>query len=138
MKRTIKILGICLIFISFFNTGCKKYEDGPLISFLSRENRISNTWKVSKLFADGEAVELDEDDKKMTFEYNPDGKYIETNGSGVKHNGYWSLADKDENIYVTMDNVTSIYKILRLKKDEMWLEINFVGLAVMEVHYVPK
>jgi hypothetical protein len=45
IKKTIALslfASICMVTIQ----SCKKYEDGPMISLLSRTARVANTWKV--------------------------------------------------------------------------------------------
>lgn len=44
MKYTIKLL---LIIIIIF-IGCSKYEDGPVISFRSKKNRLCKKWKLNE------------------------------------------------------------------------------------------
>ena len=43
-KSFISIIIVLLIFL-----GCSKYEDGPLISFRSKEKRLINTWEVKSI-----------------------------------------------------------------------------------------
>jgi hypothetical protein len=48
MKKII----ICSILIALF-ISCKKYEEGPLISFRSAKHRISKNWRVESFTANG-------------------------------------------------------------------------------------
>lgn len=52
MRKLLQIL-LILVFISpAFFSGCKKYEEGPFISFRSKKERIANTWKMDKVIID--------------------------------------------------------------------------------------
>ena len=42
-----------IIFICFFLFTCKKYEDGPLISFKKAETRITGEWDIYKFYVNG-------------------------------------------------------------------------------------
>lgn len=52
MKKTISILVISALLISLFGS-CKKYDEGPLISFRSKEKRLMGTWQIEHYFVNG-------------------------------------------------------------------------------------
>ena len=41
---------ICLFTSALLLTECKKYPEGPSISFRSKSERVANTWKLSKYY----------------------------------------------------------------------------------------
>jgi hypothetical protein len=43
-----------IIIIAFAETSCNKYEEGPLISFRSKKNRLLGVWKVVEFKKDNE------------------------------------------------------------------------------------
>jgi hypothetical protein len=43
-----------IIAIAFLGTSCSKYEDGPLISLKSKQNRLLGVWKVVEFIKDNE------------------------------------------------------------------------------------
>lgn len=43
-----------MIVIAF--TACKKYEERPTVSFVSRKERIANNWRVDKAYSNGNDV----------------------------------------------------------------------------------
>ncbi|WMJ72189.1 hypothetical protein RCC89_03260 [Cytophagaceae bacterium ABcell3] len=47
---------LALLFITI--TGCKKYEDGPLVSLRSPETRITGNWAIEGYYIDGENAEI--------------------------------------------------------------------------------
>lgn len=52
MKKTISILIISALLFSLFGS-CKKYDEGPLISFRSKEKRMMGTWQIEHYFVNG-------------------------------------------------------------------------------------
>jgi hypothetical protein len=54
MKNLFKITSV-LVLILFF-TACKKYEDGPLISFRSKQHRLEGKWKLTSLMRQNEEL----------------------------------------------------------------------------------
>jgi len=109
--------------------GCQKYEDGPLISFVSKEKRISNTWIVEKAYADNVDVTNDYDQYELylasdgTAELN--ANYTVFGATYVdKTNGTWNFTNDKENILINYsdDSQDAEYKILRLKEKELWLQ----------------
>lgn len=131
--KTRNILGtLCLtglFALASVTTGCKKYEDGPLISLRSKKARVANTWKIDKAYDNGSDVtgeydqyvlQLNEDGyAKLTAEYDYSGFTF----SGSTE-GRWSFEGDKENLKMDFENndADGTYKILRLKEDEMWLE----------------
>lgn len=47
MKKTISIFIISTLLVILFNS-CKKYDEGPLISFRSKAKRLYGSWDISK------------------------------------------------------------------------------------------
>jgi len=45
---------VFVIIIAFAKTSCSKYEDGPLISLKSKQNRLLGVWKVVEFIKDNE------------------------------------------------------------------------------------
>ena len=60
MKRAYIIGGIAAIAAVTIFESCKKYEEGPGLSFRSREERIANTWRVGKYMEGGIDLTNDE------------------------------------------------------------------------------
>lgn len=51
MKKVICFL--MLIVLTGVTTNCKKYEEGPAFTLLSKKSRIDNTWKLDKYYENG-------------------------------------------------------------------------------------
>ena len=145
--KNIKII-LLLVFLASIFSGCKKYEDGPLISLRLKAERVSGQWALESYTVDG-ADSLAQllarinncnmysfRDKQSNLE-GGGRPYTNCNGGG----GKWSFSkDKRELIiwyYNTMTPYSIVagafiysgisWTILRLTNKEMWLEANFSG-----------
>ncbi len=123
-------------------SSCKKYDDGPLISFKSKKDRIANTWEIGKAIRNGNDVTDDYSVYTLTTTADGDAKlvatYVTTFGifSG-NTDGKCIFESKKEliNFDYENDDFDQVYKILRLKDDELWLRA--IG-GEDELHLVPK
>lgn len=128
-------------------TSCK-YQEGPLISFVPRLERVAGTWIVGTAIVDGvESSSLD------GFEYvtfTKEGQNVEYKGTfiGIPYTltGSWNF-DADETI-IEMDlaDGTNLFTfkpewtILKLKEKEMWVSYSEVDnnnvTTAYELHLV--
>lgn len=125
MKRFLPIL---LIF-SLISIKCGMYEEGPDISFRTKIERISNTWKIEQAFKDGEDISNNFNYWKVTL--TPEGYFfyffsLDNSSFNINFTGNWELSDDKKIIKVLIQdglNSTTIqhYEIIRLKENEMWL-----------------
>ena len=111
---------------------CKKYQDGPMISFRSKTERVANTWSFQEYMLNNVNVTSQITGTKLilteggnaTFTYNG-----ATSGSGT-----WQFADSKDNIIISL-NVPNAYvtgdttetdtfngNILELKQNNMHLK----------------
>jgi uncharacterized protein YaiE (UPF0345 family) len=137
MKKTIGITLIIALIAGISFTGCKKYDDGPMLSVQPKKMRLVNEWKIEKVFYNGVEQSvgslLDE-----TYEFKSNGDYIITASAGSYSSsttGTWEWDSNKEGIKTTIPSaVTS--KILRLKANELWLENTSILGIITETHYV--
>ncbi len=138
MKTNQKLLLMLVVLFSL--TSCKKYEDGPFIDFHSKTERVANSWKISQATDNG---------NNITSDYNKYDLNLLKNGTaslvanykflGVDYelttDGTWTFLDDNEKLSFDFDNndADGIYKILRLKEDEMWLKKD---AGTLELHFV--
>jgi hypothetical protein len=126
-KTTITIIGIIAMLIF---TECKKYQEGPLISFRSKKSRIEGKWKYSKvLFND---IEKTSEFINAELEFGTDGSFCNKRNTPVidppqESKGTWTLANNDLCIDLTSvgfygGTTVQRWNILKLKKGELWLE----------------
>lgn len=141
MKTTVKIMTLALI-SSAFLFGCKKYEDGPMISLASKTSRISNDWRVEKAIENGNEVTGSFDKYEISLRKNETAS-LTANYTflGVVYNyntqGTWSLEEHKEKIRVDYedDGADASYYILRLKEKELWVRQEGTNL---ELHLAPR
>lgn len=150
IKQTIKgmlILGIAIIFI----TGCKKYDEGGLIS--KADKRLTaNAWKLDKYLRNSN----DETSKLLisnfTESFSDNGtltrSYTDKDGDAFSKTGEWSFDNDKQQINLTgvgsielTDETstvsTSDYNIIRLKKDELWYSYENGGDS-HEFRFIPN
>lgn len=117
-KQFLVIAVIISLMISGFQS-CKKYEDGPLISFISRTERVSNTWKVDNYKVNGTDYTSLVTGFKETF--TSDGKYFYDWGM-ISGTGTWAFQNKDEEIKITGTNNQKdrVLFITKLEEESFW------------------
>ncbi len=123
MKKVIKSLFALAVMTAFTmgSTGCKKYEEGPTISFIPKKERISNDWRFDKVMNNG--VDYTSMYKDFIYKMKNDGTYELVSGSTTYEKGTWELVSNKEKIRKKADKSStySEVKILKLKEKEMWL-----------------
>jgi hypothetical protein len=133
-------LSIILLTVSLL-VGCKRYEDGPVLSFKSRTERVKNDWKAN-VFSRNDLNELDQyeyihltvTDNQFLIEAKPkDDTLVYSFDAG------WELASLDRQIKtsfespVTNQEALLYFDIFRLTEDELWLE--YVGTKSLDLPY---
>ena len=140
------LLSLTLGVIMAIGVGCKKYEEGPLISFKSKESRVINTWKAKYVFRDDEDVTAWFDQWEWMTDLKEDGRMevstkIDEDSVFVQH-GFWDLEnDKVEIRFIYTDPpVTPDRKnveILKLLDDELWFR-DVTDTAVWVYRLIPN
>lgn len=127
------------IFVSItFTTfeSCKKYPDGPLISFHTRAERVANTWKVDNYKKNG--TDYTSLLSGYTETYTKNGNYSYSLGS-ISGAGVWAFQNNDKEIKLTgtsnQDNYTMV--ILKLEEKEFWYYY-MDGTDKKEFHMIPQ
>jgi hypothetical protein len=117
-------------------SSCKKYEDGPLISFRTRTERLSNTWEVDNYTFNGNDLTSLYTNCTETFSKGGDYSYSCGLFDGA---GKWKFQSNDERIQLTGndDKSNRNLKILKLEEDAFWYSTDDGG-DVTEVHMVTK
>ena len=98
---------------------CKKYPDGPLISFRSRTERVANTWKVDNYKKNGN--DYTSLMSGYTETYSKDGNYSYTWGN-LSGTGKWAFQNSDKEIKLNGINNQSSQTlvILKLEEKQFW------------------
>ena len=115
---------------------CQKYPDGPLISFRSRTERLSQTWKVSSYQKNGS----DNTSKYggYTETYTKSGNYSYSWGI-LSGTGTWAWANNQSDVQLSGTSLQGTYTlvILKLEQAELWYYY-MDGSDKKEFHMVPN
>ncbi len=108
--------------------GCKKYDDGPTFSLRSREERISNTWRIDRAMNGSDDVTSAFDQYELRLTKDHDASLTATytlfgTDFSFTTSGTWSFENKDEDLRLDFEDgdADETYQILRLKETELWL-----------------
>ena len=145
MKKFISIFLVAMTLSS-----CKKYENGPAFSLLSKKERVSNTWTVllvkengvdktneyKNVFQNYKLI-MDKNNMKYTLTYKLLGlvDYSETGSWDFSGDKLFLVLKKDAT--AGSQSSTSNWKILKLKEKELWIESNTTSSTLTELHLVP-
>jgi len=140
MKKVTLIILVGLISL----TACKKYDEGPLISLRSKENRLCQKWKLYDAYWNGEPAEI----KNTLIEFSKDGKYHSISNisfaTTVEENYNWQFINKKNDIEIfgtryeyethydstsqeyvvdsVLTNFKTISQIIKLTQKELWFD----------------
>lgn len=123
-----KKIAIIMALILGVSTGCKKYEEGPVISLRTKKARVANTWKIEKAFNDGQDVTSSYDQYELYMSKDGDAKLVAIYAYGdftgeFETDGTWKFEDSKETLVLDYedDDADEKYQILKLKENELWL-----------------
>ncbi|MEN9334976.1 MAG: hypothetical protein RLY35_2156 [Bacteroidota bacterium] len=106
------------LFLLFLMDSCSKFENGPAISFRSKENRLIGEWKLIKWTENGQdvtAMRTDSLDVVYRFEEN---RTLRINlGDSKLQEGTWSL--EETNVIMDLQMVSEIGNYI--EKDTLML-----------------
>ncbi len=122
-------------------TGCKKYEDGPGFSLLTKTQRLTGDWEVTKWIPDGEGNYIDGYDGvdfDIEIEFDKDGDFdmrnitTYTGYSGMytaNVSGEWEFSSDKEEIELDFEDSTPNWEIeiTRLTNEEFEGEVSSAG-----------
>jgi len=136
MKTKNILFGILVIASSL--TSCKKYPDGPSISFRSRIERVANTWKMEQVMLNGSDVTSNFTNINYTETYDKSENYSYSS-TEVSGSGKWSFENNDMQIkrQGVSGQPTLDLTILRLKENSFWYKYTD-GNDNYEFHLVPN
>jgi len=149
-QLTVLVFALTLVVASI--PACKKYEDGPGLSFRSKTKRLVNNWKLDKYLWNGSDKTSSLLITNYTEEYTEDGTYSRSynddDGDPFSDTGNWEFDDEKDNILIkgvssielTDENSTvtnTKVTILKLKKKELWYHFENGG-DDHEFHLVQK
>jgi hypothetical protein len=124
MKKITLIIALLTLSIAF--TNCKKYEDGPSFTLLTKKMRISGNWKLTTLTVNGTGSSINGLESKLDI--NKEGSYTATSTFGsisFSETGKWAFSSDKKQLTLTPSTASSIpstFDILELKNTEMKLK----------------
>jgi hypothetical protein len=119
-------------------SACKKYPQGPELTFRSATARLENNWKVEKVLKNGVEIITGKTNYTQSFQDNSaySYSYVEDNKtkSGV---GKWQFDNNENTLKVDGVSGTSSEDrtILKLKENSFWYTVQEDG-EVHEYHLV--
>jgi hypothetical protein len=150
MKKVMSLAALFLGFVFIFSA-CSKYEEGPLISFKSKADRVEGDYIINEVYKNGQYDEdMTEEQDSYEYELNADGtgKIIgsgELGGTTISFDGQleWKFSDDKTVITMRTENPFSEewedwedYTILKLEDEVMWLEFYNDQDDLIEYHLV--
>ena len=130
-------------------TSCK-YEEGPLISFVPKEERVANTWIVSRAVVNGEVQSSLDDFEYITFTKGGSNVEFKRKIIGIPYTliGTWAFND-DETVIIMdlVDQTTGLlefdfeWTIRKLKENELFVsytEVESGATIGYEIELVPQ
>lgn len=135
-KKISIILTLVALCIMPVVQSCKKYPDGPLISFSSRTARVANTWRVDTYLLNG--TDYTSVMAGYLETYSKDGNYSYTWGNHAG-TGVWAFQNSDEEIRLTgiSHQESRSLIILRLENKSFWYYY-MDGNDRKEFHMIPN
>ncbi|PWH82195.1 hypothetical protein [Brumimicrobium oceani] len=134
MKNNFKFF-LAILSVAFVFTACKKYDEGPALSLLTKKARISGEWRVEKEISAAGVEQLVQSQDVLSISKSGSFEIIEDNK--IETIGTWDFIKDKEYISFTYkeDGVNNIeeFKIIRLKNRELWLK----DIEGKQYNYVP-
>jgi len=120
-----KLLFALTLPIILFGLSCKKYEEGPQISFISDLNRISQTWALVSETSSGTTTSytVEESPESLTFKSDSTGEATYTIlGISTSLSFAWEFIDNTQ-LTMSFNGLagSTTTTITKLSSKEMWL-----------------
>ena len=144
MRKILSLVILLAIVAVSFNS-CRKYEEGPNISFRSKEARVTNNWRIESAIVNGTEEANNPKWEKQKHYFYRNKSYNITVIDPVtleleNLNGSWELYDNGKKLSISIKNfsgnVDSVadYNIIKLFDKQFW--IRKIDNSV-ELHFVP-
>lgn len=138
MKNLALVILLLSAFLPF--SSCKKYEEGPALSLLSKKQRAANTWNITGYYENG--VNKTDEAKALFSEFvliidKNNMKYSKSfKALGLLpygESGAWKFSSDQSSLEFTPDNTTIApysWKILKLKETELGVSYSSNNISV--------
>jgi hypothetical protein len=148
MKKIVSSIFLLTLILSIISS-CKKYEEGPALSFRSKKARLENKWKYDEISINEEKQLLSAEELEYRISFDKEDiviKQTSTTSGPVTFVGKYSLMDDKEKIKTTFDytyfgnpvHEVNDYVIVKLKHKELWLREYKASGDTCEYHFIPE
>ncbi len=134
VKLLLSIILLCLLAGS-----CRKYEEGPDISFISKKNRLFGYWNMQK-WKENHVEQTVQLQFQHKFGFAKDGSYYYSfydppSGYTINFTGTWEFRHQKKQLVLGLDDPIDgmeyqVWDIIRLTSKELWLERVSPGIFV--------
>lgn len=130
-----KISFLILLVLIVTSNSCKKYDEGPGLSFRSKKERVANDWIIEKAIDKGYDVTKYYSNYK--YKYKVNGTYEIYKNDNLFLYGIWFLDKNKNNIIFKLNNdsIEQKRKILKLKENNFWY---LIESEKFEFHFKKK
>jgi hypothetical protein len=125
-----KIIFVAII-VFIASVSCTKYEDGPILTFRAKKERLAGTWKYESIIYIDQNIAVTTNLPTIVFTCSKDGLYSDNEDS----TGTWKFSGEIDLIISKTkgtENSETKWEILKLANKELWLRKNKV-----EHHFIP-
>jgi hypothetical protein len=150
-----KLLAFIFFGSVLFFSECKKYPEGPSISFRSKKERIANTWKIDALLKNDvdSAAYFNNVFKDYTLTLSKSGSYtisyyvvVPVLGNITNlESGSWTLTSDKKTITINPSSISvgsvpsaSSWQILKLYENDFRVRSFDANGKKTEYHFIPK
>ena len=142
MKKFYLLTLLILLGIGF--TGCT-YEEGPLVSFVSKSERVANSWVVNTANKNGtESTEIEGFKQINFFSEGACQIFYNPLGVDIAYSGTWALSEDNKRILInTNDELTGLFSYVSewtiLKLKDKILKVTYIDNSdFYVVEFKPK
>jgi hypothetical protein len=118
---------------------CKKYDEGPSVSLLSKKARLTGEWEVARFYLNEEQIQLT---NKEEMTVNKNGTLSKSTLIGTNtynSDGNWAFSDDKLSLLVTYSATSSeTWSIKKLSNKQLFVEITQPNGSVARYEYVKK
>lgn len=132
---------IAVTLISTVIVACKKYNEGPRISFRSKKERVSNEWVLSDRYV-ADTLNMWEDSLNTGVLRFTKAGFYSLSTDTLQETGEWAFNHDKKKIVLDINSDTDIrpdvLQIQKLKEEELWWSFVDTSGSTIEERYVVK
>lgn len=138
------IYWFAIVFIC--NFACKKYPEGPTISFRTKASRLANVWVIKSVTVGGKDETTNWKSAFVSYELNikEEGNfsisYLAFGFAQIKNTGKWSWIENKKKVFFDQDNSTddATWTVIKLKEKELIGEAKNSSGQIERITLIPK